>query len=113
MTDRPGLIQGAVTVYQPITVLDIAADGIRLEAGFALQNNSLHDFRLALGDRSVIVKGRVARCEIGELREGAVRYRCEVEFVDPAPHALAAIHDFVAAHHAPPPRVVDGEIADD
>ena len=112
MTEQTGRIQGAVTVYQPITVLDITVDGIRVEAPFALQNDSLHEFRLALGPRSVIVKGRVVRCEIGELLEGGVVYRCAIEFVDPAPHVIAAIRDFVAVHSAPPPKVVDGEIAE-
>lgn len=112
MTEPRPRIEGAVTVYQPITVIDITEHGFRLEAPFALQNDSLRDFRLALGVRSVIVKGRVARCEIGELRDGVV-YTCTVEFVDPAAHALTAIRDFVAAHNAPPPKVVDGEIAPD
>ena len=114
MTDAPRIL-GAVTVYQPIDVVDIAEQGIRIEAGFPLQNDSLHDFRLALGPRSVIVKGRIARCEIGDLRDGQVRYRCAIEFVDPAPHALSAIRDFVVAHRAPPapPKIVDGEIAGD
>ena len=97
MTDTPARIQGAVTVYQPITVLDITETSFGLEAPFALQNDSLHDFRLALGNRSVIVKGRVARCQVGELRDGVV-YTCTVEFVDPAPHVISAIRDFVAAH---------------
>ena len=109
MTERPARIDGAVTVYQPITVLEISDQGVRIEAAFALQNDSLHDFRLALGARSVVVKGRVVRCQVGELREGGVTYTCMIEFVDPAPHAQTAIHDFVAAHNTPPP-VVDGEI---
>jgi hypothetical protein len=99
MTEPKARLDGAVTVYQPIAVLDITEDGFRLEAPFPLQNDSLHDVRLALADRSVIVKGRVATCEVGEIREGLV-YVCLVEFVDPAPHALVAIRDFVAALRA-------------
>ena len=97
MTEAGGRIQGAVTVYQPITVLDITETAFRLDAPFALQNDSLHDFRLTLDTRSIIVKGRVVRCQIGELREGVV-YTCTVEFVDPPPHVLTAIRDFIAAH---------------
>ena len=96
MTEPKARLEGAVTVYQPITVLDITEDGFRLEAPFPLQNDSLHDFRLALGSRSVIVKGRVATCEVGEIRDGVV-YVCLVEFIDPTAHALSAIRDFVAA----------------
>ena len=97
-------------VYQAITILDIGENGMRMEAPFALQNDSLREFRLMLGSRSIIVKGRVDRCEIGELREGTVLYRCQVEFTDPPPHVAATIREFVAVHNQPAPRVVDGEI---
>ena len=96
-------------VYQPITILGITDDGMRMEAAFALQNDSLHEFRLVLSPRSVVVKGRIARCEVAELRDGVVRYWCGVEFVDPAPHVLDTIREFVAVHNASP-SVVDGEI---
>lgn len=105
MTER---IAGEVMVYQPISILEIAADGMRIEAPFALQNDSLHEFRLVLTPRSVVVKARVVRCEVGELRDGPVVYRCGVEFVDPPPHVRDTIRDFVAVHNLP--RVVEGEI---
>lgn len=116
MTDTPGTpeiprrqprIAGEVTVYQPITILDIDEKRIQIEAPFALHNDSLHDFRLALGDRSVVVKGRVARCEIGEISDRVV-YRCTVEFVEPSAHVLRAIRGFIVVHNAPP-GVIDGE----
>jgi hypothetical protein len=109
MSDR---ITGEVMVYQAVTILEIDASGMRIEAPFALQNDSLREFRLVLGPQSVVVKGRVERCEIGELREGTVLYRCRVEFVDPPAHVAATLAKFTAAHNAPPPRVVDGEITD-
>ena len=109
MSERIG---GEVMVYQPITILDIAATGMRMEAPFALQNDSLHEFRLALNTRSVIVKGRVDRCEIGDFRNGTVVYRCHVEFIDPPVHVAATIREFIAAQNPPPPRVVDGELTD-
>ena len=110
-TPIPQPIVGEVTVFQPMTILDMSERGVQIEAGFALQNDSLHDFRLSLKDRSIVVKGRVVYCQIGELREGMVRYRCGVEFVEPSPHVLTAIRDFVAIHDAPPPTVIDAEIA--
>ena len=106
MTER---IAGEVMVYQPITILEISWGGMRMEAPFSLQNDSLHEFRLVLTQRSVVVKGRVVRCEVGELRDGTVLYRCGVEFVDPAPHVRDTIRDFVAVQNASP-SVVDGEI---
>jgi hypothetical protein len=106
---RHARITGEVTVYQPITILDIDEKGVQLEAPFALHNDSLHDFRLALREQSVVVKGRVARCEIGEITDGVV-YRCTVEFVEPSSHVLRAIRGFMAVHNAPPP-VIDGEVS--
>ena len=117
MTDLPGAgragrIAGEVTVLQPIIILDITRTGMQIEATFALHNDSLHDFRLALRERLVVVKGRVVRCEIGELKDQAVLYRCAVEFVEPSAHATRAISDLVADYDAPPPspRIIDGEI---
>ena len=107
----PGQIVGEVTMYQPMTILDISELGAQVETAFPLHNDSLHDFRLTLDDLSVVVKGRVAYCKIGELTEGTVMYSSGVEFVEPPPHVLAAIRQFVAVHGAPPPPVIDAELA--
>ena len=106
----PGQLMGAVTVFQPMTILNISTKGMLIEVNAPLHNDSLHDFRLTLDERSVVVKGRVVYCEIGELRHGGVLYRCGVEFVEPPQHVQSAIADFVAVHKAPPPRVVDAEV---
>ena len=108
--DVPGQVTGAVTVFQPMTILNISVRGMLMELAISLQNDSLHDFRLSLDGRSVVVKGRVVYCQIGDLREGSVLYRCGVEFVELPPHVQAALDDFVAAHKAPPP-VIDGDLA--
>ena len=110
-----GQVRGEVMVFQPMTILDISVGGAQIETAFALQLDSLHDFRLSLGDRSVIVKGRVAHCHIGELTDVAAHYRTGIEFVDLSDHARNAIGDFVLAmkYAQSPPTVVDGEIAGD
>lgn len=110
-TPIPGPIVGEVTVFQPMTILDMSERGAQIEAAFPLQNDSLHDFRLSLKDRSVVVKGRVVYCQIGELLEGVVRYRSGIEFIEPSPHVLTAIRDFVTVQSAPPPEVIDAELA--
>ena len=51
----PGEIQGEVTVFQPMTILDISPRGAQVETTFALHLDSLHDFRLSLNNRSVVV----------------------------------------------------------
>jgi hypothetical protein len=110
-----GQVRGEVMVFQPMTILDISVGGAQIETAFALQLDSLHDFRLSLGDRSVVVKGRVAHCHIGELTDVAAHYRTGVEFIDLSDHARHAISDFVLAmkYAQSPPTVVDGEIAGD
>ena len=110
-TPVPTEVVGEVTVFQPMTILDLSDTGAQIETPFALHNDSLHEFRLSLGPRSVVVKGRVVYCQIGELREGTVLYRSGVEFIEPAPHAMAAIHEFVAIQTAPPPPIIDAELS--
>jgi hypothetical protein len=112
----PGQIKGEVTVYEPMAILDLSDRGALVETTFALHVDSLHDFRLSLGERSVIVKGRIVHCHIGELQEGTVLYRNGIEFVEPSDHALAAIHAFVEAQKfaaTAPLQIVDADFADD
>ena len=92
-----GRVKGEVMVFQPMTILDISVGGAQIETAFAFQLDSLHDFRLTLGDRSIVVKGRIAHCHIGELTEVAALYRTGVEFVELTEHASRAIGDFVSA----------------
>lgn len=108
-------VKGEVMVFQPMTVLDISLGGAQIETAFALQLDSLHDFRLTLGDRSVVVKGRIAHCHIGELTEVAALYRTGVEFVELSEHANNAIGDFVRAtqYSRDSPSVINGVIRND
>ena len=110
-----GQVKGEVMVFQPMTILDISLGGAQIETAFALQLDSLHDFRLSPGDRSVVVKGRIAHCHIGELTEVAALYRTGVEFVELSEHARSAIVDFVRAtkYSRDSPSVVDGIITGD
>jgi hypothetical protein len=107
---------GEVTVYEPMTILDMSTTGAQIVTKFPLHLEALHDFRLSLDARSVIIKGRIVHCKIGELNEGVVLYRSGVQFIEPSEHALAAIRAFVEAKRLEAltrPRVVDAEIADD
>ena len=90
-----GELRGEVMVFQPMSILDISIGGVQVETAFPLQLDSLHDFRLTLGDRSVVLKGRVARCEVGDIEEERVGYRTGIEFIDPPEHVHKAIQDFV------------------
>ena len=110
----PAPLHGEVKVYQPMTILDISGGGAQIETPFALQLDSLHDFRISLGEQSVVVKGRIAHAHIGELKEGVVIYRTGVEFVEPSDHVQSAIEHFVAAlkYSQRHPAIVDGQIAE-
>jgi hypothetical protein len=110
----PAQVHGEVTVFQPILLIDLSTRGALVETAVALQLDSLHDFRLTLGERSVVVKGRIAHCQIGDFVDGTPRYRTGLEFVEPSEHAQVAIRAFVDAQRAAratPPPVIDAEIA--
>jgi hypothetical protein len=111
----PAPLYGEVKVFQPMTILDISHGGAQVETPFALQLDSLHDFRISLGERSIVVKGRIAHCHIGELKEGIVLYRTGVEFIETSDHVQSAIEHFVTALKVSqrPPAIVDGQIAED
>ena|SRR5215831_4137379 len=111
----PSPLYGEVMVYQPMTILDISKGGLQIETPFKLQLDSLHDFKISLGERSIVVKGRIAHCHIGELSEGVVLYRTGVEFIENSDHAQSAIEAFVDAlrlSHKAARAIVDGEVAE-
>ena len=110
----PAPLYGEVKVFQPMTILDISHGGAQIETPFPLQLDSLHDFRLSLGERSVVVKGRIAHCHVGELQDGVALYRTGVEFIEPSEHVQTAVSDFVEALRSgrTRPSIVDAEIAE-
>src|SRR5258708_31200523 len=87
-----GDLQGEVTVFQPMAIREISRGGALIETGFPLQLDSLHEFRLTLGDRSVVVKGRVAHCSITYVEQELVLYKAGIEFIEPPERAAAVIH---------------------
>jgi len=92
-----GDLHGEVTIFQPMAIKEISRGGAQIETGFALQVDSLHDFRLALGDRFVVVKGRVVHCHISDVEQELVLYRSGIEFVEPSGSVSEVIEEFVEA----------------
>jgi len=92
-----GDLQGEVMTFQPMAIKEISRRGAQVETAFPLHLDSLHDLRLTLGERSVIVKGRVVHCSISDVEEGAVLYRSGLEFTEPSERVAAVIGDFVDA----------------
>ena len=92
-----GELHGEVMVFQPMAIKEISHGGAQVETGFPLQLDSLHDCRLTLGDRSIVVKARVAHCSISDVDQELITYRSGIEFVEPSERVFAAISGFVEA----------------
>jgi hypothetical protein len=92
-----GELHGEVMVYQPTAIKEISRRGVQIETSFPLQLDSLHEFRFTLGERSVVIKGRVAHCCICDVDQDIVIYRSGVEFVDPPDRVSSVITDFIDA----------------
>jgi hypothetical protein len=95
--DILGQLHGEIMVFEPMAIRQISAGGAQVETRFPLLLDSLHDLRLTLGDRSVVVKGRVAHCSISDVDQDVVMYRSGIEFVEPPPRVQEAIVEFLEA----------------
>jgi hypothetical protein len=92
-----GELNGEVMVFQPMNIKEISRGGASVETAFPLHLDSLHDFRLTLGDRSIVIKGRVAHCSISDVEQEGVLYRSGIEFIEPSERVFAVIADFIEA----------------
>ena len=92
-----GELHGEVMVFQPMVVREVSLTGAQIESAFPLQLNSLHDFRLTLGPRSIIIKGRLAHCSISDVDQEVVVYRSGVEFIELSDRTSAVIAGFLDA----------------
>ena len=92
-----GELHGEVMIYQLMVIKEISRGGAKVETGYPLQVDSLHDFRLTLGDRSVVVKGRVVHCSITDVDQEVVLYRSGIEFVEPPDRVCSVISEFIEA----------------
>jgi c-di-GMP-binding flagellar brake protein YcgR len=92
-----GELHGEVMIFQPLSIKEISRGGCLVETAFPLHLNSLHDVRLTLGDRSVVLKGRVAHCRISDVDQEIVTYRSGVEFIEMNDRVRDVIRDFIEA----------------
>jgi hypothetical protein len=95
-----GDLSGEVMVLEPMLIREIGVIGATIETRCALHLDSLHDLRLVLGDRSVIVKGRVVHSHIADVDQDVVTYRTGIEFVEPPDHAVHAIVEYLESVRA-------------
>ena len=92
-----GELRGEVMVFQPMAIREISRGGAQVETAFPLQLDSLHDFRLTLGDSSIVLKGRVAHCSISDVDQEIVIYRSGIEFIEPPDRVASVIAHFIDA----------------
>lgn len=90
-----GELRGEVMVFQPIAVREISQGGALIESAFPLQLDSLHQFRLTLGARSIVLNGRVAHSRISDVDRDVIVYRSGIEFVEPSERVHDAIVEFI------------------
>ena len=65
-----GELHGEVMVFQPMAVKEISRGGAQSRNEVSLQLDSLHELRLTLGDRSVVVKARGRALQHRRCRSG-------------------------------------------
>ncbi len=92
-----GDLHGEVMVFQPMAIKEISHGGAQVETAFPLHLDSLHDFRLTLGDRSLVIKARVVHCSITDVEQEQVIYLAGIEFIEPSERVSTAIADFIEA----------------
>jgi hypothetical protein len=93
-------LEGEVMVFQPMTIKEVSLRGALVETRFALNLNSLHDLRIELGERSVVVKGRVVHSQIADVEDDVLVYWTGIEFVEPSEHVSIAIAEFLKSVRA-------------
>ena len=92
-----GELHGEVMVYQPTAIKEISRRGAQVETRFPLQLDSLHEFRFTLGERSIVMKGRVVHCSITDVDQDVVLYRSGIEFIDAPDRVSSVVTDFIDA----------------
>jgi hypothetical protein len=105
-----GGLRGEVMVFQGMRIREISHGGMQIETGFPLHLDSLHEFRLSLRDRSIVVKGRVAHSHISDVDQDVVTYRSGVEFIEPSAPVAEVIAEFVELlrhSRVTPSRLID------
>ena len=90
-----GDLQGEIMVFEPLQIKEISRGGASVETRFALAIDSLHELRLTLGRRSVVLKGRIAHSRISDVDQEIVTYRSGIEFVEPSDRVRDVIAGFL------------------
>ena len=90
-----GGLGGEIKVFHSMLIREISHFGATIEMATPLQLDSVHEIRLTLGDRSVVINGRVVHARICDVDQDVVTYRAGIKFVELSAPAVATIGDFV------------------
>jgi len=90
-----GELQAEVMVFEPMLIREIGSACATVETRFPLHLNSLHDVRLPLGSKSVILKARVVHSRISDVDQDIVTYRTGLEFVELSGRVTDVIEQFL------------------
>jgi hypothetical protein len=88
-------LTGGIAVVEPMRVAQISMTGAQIDRTAPLGVGTLHDVRLTLDGRSVVVKGRAVHSTVRQIHREQVFYRTGIEFVDLGGPAAQTIADFV------------------
>lgn len=89
-----GALRADVLVTQTLAITDLSDQGLQVLSDFPLPLESLHDFRLPLADRTVVLKGRVVHSAVADLDGGGVQYRSGIAFEDVPSHLRTVLADY-------------------
>ena len=91
-----GSLPGEILVYEPIVFRELGIGGAAIETTFPLHLDSLHDLRLTLGGRPVVLKARVVHSRVTDVEQEAVIYRSGLQFVDIPERVTTALTEYLA-----------------
>jgi hypothetical protein len=84
-----------VTLDEAIVVRQVSHGGLTIETTAPLSPRLTHEFRVTAGDRTALVRARVAHSRV-QMRGDAVSYVSGLEFVEPPPEAIDILEAIVA-----------------
>jgi hypothetical protein len=95
-----GDLQGEIMVFEPLQIKEISRGGALVDTRFPLAIDSLHELRLTLGARSIVLKGRIAHSRISDVAQEIITYRSGIEFVEVSEGVRAVIAEFLQTLNA-------------
>ena len=92
-----GRVRGhAVLLDTAVIVRDISLVGMAIETPFEFALDTVHDFRLTLGDGAhVVLQARARHCRLLTAAADTTNYLTGFEFVDDAAEGTPSVGDFV------------------